>query len=118
MKRRQHWLFGGIIGIAVVVAILYVMARYRSLPETRPQTFTATYRANIPQAELYEEMVIAFLGSYYQLTYQHYVSRINFTLTTEELDAVYAAFRTSSFSRIPTGQRSLAADEAGTYVSL
>ena len=102
----------------MTVVALYVVTIGRELPETRPQSFTVTYKAYTPDVNLYEEIVIAPLGSYYQYTYKNHVSRITFTLSTAELDAVYDIFRSSSFIQIPSLQDSLAAGEAGTLVSM
>ena len=115
--QNRLWLFAlGVILVTVVV--LFVVTIGRELPKTRPQSFTITYKAYTPDVDLYEEIVIAPLGSYYQYTYKNHVSRINFTLSSAELDAVYDIFRSSSFIQMPSLQETLAADEAGTLVAM
>lgn len=115
-KRRLGLLVGGIILMTVIT--LFLVVNGQTLPETRPQNFSVTYKAYIPEAELYEEMVIAPLGSYYQYTYKTSVSRINFTLSQAELDDIYEVFRGAQFDRIPSGDNDLTIDETGTLVEL
>lgn len=115
--QSRLWLFAlGVILITVI--ILIIVTTGQELPETRPQSFSVTYKAYTPTVELYEDIVIAPLGSYYQYSYKNHVSRINFTLSEAELDAVYDIFRSSAFIRLPSVQDSLANGEAGTLVTL
>lgn len=115
--QNRLWLFALAV-ILVTVITLFVVTIGRELPETRPQAFTVTYKAYTPDVDLYEEIVIAPLGSYYQYTYKNHVSRITFTLSAAELDAVYDVFRSASFIQMPSVQDNLASDEAGTLVDM
>jgi hypothetical protein len=115
--KRGLWLFAGSVVLITIVA-LFLIVNGQTLPETRPRNFSVTYKAYIPEAELYEELVIAPLGSYYQYTYKTSVSRINFTLSQAELDAVYDVFRGAQFDRIPSGDNDLTTNETGTLVEL
>lgn len=101
-----------------VAAFLLTMRRQSNLPETRPQNFTVTYKAYLPDIQLYEEIYFAPLGSYYQYSYKSATSRINFTLTQEELDAVYEIMRGSQFARLPLARRELTPDQSGTMIQL
>ncbi len=116
---RKRWLglFAGAVVLITALTLLLVV-NGQGLPETRPQNFSVTYKAYIPEADLYEELVIAPLGSHYQYTYKTSVSRINFTLSQAELDAVYDTFRGAQFDRIPSADNDLTTDETGTLVAL
>lgn len=111
------WLFALAV-IFLTVITLVIVTTGQELPETRPQSFSITYKAYTPAVELYEDIVIAPLGSYYQYSYKNHVSRINFTLSEAELDAVYDIFRSSAFIQLPSAQDSLASGEAGTLIML
>lgn len=104
--------------VLLVIVLWLIVVNSLVLPDTRPASFRVTYQAFIPEAELYEEMVIAPLGSYYQYTYKTYTSRINFTLSEAELDDVYRVFQSVSFLRMPSDDRSLSRDETGTAITL
>lgn len=114
---RGLWLFAGSV-VLITVITLWLVVNGQTLPETRPRNFSVTYKAYIPEAELYEELLIAPLGSYYQYTYKTSVSRINFTLSQAVLDDVYEAFRGAQFDRIPSGDNDLTINETGTLVEL
>jgi hypothetical protein len=117
-KGSNRLWFGAAAFVLLTVIIWLVVVNSQELPATRPQSFRVTYHAFIPEAELYEEMVIAPLGSYYQYTYKTYTGRINFTLNEAELDAVYDVFTSTRFNRMPSGDDSLSRDETGTAVTL
>lgn len=104
--------------ILLVIVVWIIVVNSLVLPDTRPTSFRVTYQAFIPEAELYEEMVIAPLGSYYQYTYKTYTSRINFTLSEAELDDVYDVFQGTSFLRMPSEDKTLDREETGTAITL
>lgn len=115
-RRHKLGLVAGFVLLVVVVWVVVVNSQV--LPATRPSSFRVTYQAFIPEAELYEEMVLAPLGSYYQYTYKTYTSRINFTLSEAELNDIYDVFQSTSFLRMPSDDNSLSREETGTAITL